>query len=124
MLFRSKENAHIQWVTYTEAEFNKALLSGKPIVIDFTADWCIPCHELDHKTFSNTEVIKLAGNLVTIKVDLTNSNPQSKKIKKEFNIRGVPTILFFDSKGKQINKLRVSGFIEPEKLAERMKKLK
>lgn len=123
-IFESKEGSHIQWVTYTEAELSKAKLSGKPIMIDFTAAWCIPCHELEHKTFSNPEVMILAREMIAIRVDLTNSNPRSKKIKKEFNIRGVPTILFFNSKGEQVNNLRITGFIEPEKLVEKIKRLK
>ncbi|MCD6379005.1 protein-disulfide reductase DsbD [bacterium] len=122
-IIETQEGSHIQWVTYTEAEFDKAKLSGKPIMMDFTADWCIPCHELDHKTFSNPEVMNLARDLITIKVELTNSNANSEKIKKEFNIKGVPTILFFDSKGNQISKLRISGFIKPERLIEKIKKL-
>ncbi len=123
-IFEAKEGSHIQWATYTEAELSKARLSGKPIMIDFTAAWCIPCHKLEHKTFSNPEIMILARELITIRVDLTNSNIRSEKIKKEFKIRGVPTILFFNSKGEQIDNLRISGFIEPEKLAEKIKKLK
>jgi len=123
-IFEAKKGSHIQWITYTEAEFSKARLSGKPIMMDFTASWCIPCHELEHKTFSNPEVMILAREMIAIRVDITNSDARNKKIKKEFNIRGVPTILFFNSKGEQVNNLRITGFIEPEKLAEKIKRLK
>ncbi|MDZ7859355.1 MAG: protein-disulfide reductase DsbD [Candidatus Krumholzibacteriota bacterium] len=123
VIFKADQDSKIKWIEYTSAEFEKAKRSGNPVMLDFSADWCIPCHELDDKTFSDPLVSNLSKNMVTIKVDLTKSDSRSEKIKKEFNIKGVPTIVFFNSKGEQINKLRVTGFIEPEELAERLRLL-
>ncbi|HMA76883.1 MAG TPA: protein-disulfide reductase DsbD [Candidatus Krumholzibacteriaceae bacterium] len=123
-IFEADRESKIEWIEYTSAELEKAKRSGKPIMIDFSADWCIPCHELDDKTFSDPLVENLAEKMVTIRVDLTKSDPRSEKIKKEFKIKGVPTILFFNSEGEQITGLRVTGFIEPEELAGRIRQLK
>ncbi|GAB6282851.1 MAG: protein-disulfide reductase DsbD [Ignavibacterium sp.] len=108
-----KENPSIEWKKFGEQEYNKALNQNEKIIIDFYADWCIPCKELDAITFSNSEVINKTKDFTLLKVDMTKSiSPEVEKLKQKFSIVGVPTVLIVDSSGKE--KKRITGFIEPE----------
>jgi thiol:disulfide interchange protein DsbD len=113
----------IEWEPFTEERLAAALGSGTPVLIDFSADWCIPCHELDHKTFSDTSVIALSGGVTPLKVDLTRPGEFEKELKKRFNIRGVPTIIFIDGSGREIEEIRVTGFVMPEEFVSRLERI-
>ena len=111
----------IEWEPFTEERLASALKEGTPVLIDFSADWCIPCHELDHKTFSDAKVIALSGHVVSLRVDLTRQGDYENGIKKRFNIRGVPTIIFID--GTEVEELRVTGFLGPEEFISRLERI-
>ena len=84
-----------------------------PVIIDFYADWCIPCKELDAATFSNEKVIEEADQFHTFKADMTKSlSPEVEKLKEKYNIIGVPTVLIINSEGKEVK--RITGFIEAD----------
>lgn len=102
----------IQWFTYSEERLIEASQSNKPVMIDFYADWCIPCKELDKFTFSAPQVIEKSKKFIMLKVDLTKGNDH---IRKKFNIKGVPTLVFLKSNGNELKNLRITGFIESEK---------
>jgi thiol:disulfide interchange protein DsbD len=111
------------WQPYQENIYNTAVESGKPIIIDFSADWCIPCKEIDKLTFTDPGVIGLAGQFNLLKVDLTSSaSSEVIQLKEQFNIKGVPTILFIDRKGREITALRTLGFEKPEFFITKMNK--
>ncbi len=113
----------IAWEIFTDERLAGATEAGKPVLIDFMADWCIPCHELDHKTFSADEVIALSEKTLPLQVDLTAIGKNESEIKKRFNVRGVPTIIFIDGSGKERTELRVTGFVDAEEFAKRLKSL-
>ncbi|MFO7915769.1 MAG: cytochrome c biogenesis protein CcdA [Candidatus Krumholzibacteriales bacterium] len=122
LLFDSPETSGgIEWVPFSRERLADAIDEGKPVLIEFSADWCIPCHELERETFSHSEIIRLSRKFVTMKVDLTTPGGRADRIKREFNIRGVPTIVFYNSKGLLVRKARVTGFVNHEQLAERMR---
>jgi thiol:disulfide interchange protein DsbD len=117
----------IPWMPYSEEKLAEASGAGKPVMIDFTADWCVPCHELEHRTFSDPGVIELAGRFIPLRVDMTRIGEQEKLIKKKFRIQGVPIIVFLDGTGAEREDLRVAGFVEPErfrKILERMSEVR
>jgi thiol:disulfide interchange protein DsbD len=123
-LLRSRERqAGIEWIPFSMEQLDAATREGKPVMIDFSADWCIPCRELDHKTFSDPAVIALAENVVNFRADLTRSDKAQKQLKKHFNILGVPTILFIDTSGMELRELRVTGFAGPKEIERRLKSL-
>lgn len=120
---RTVDRPGIDWTPYTAELFESASADGSPVMIDFSADWCIPCHELELLTFSDPAVIAISKNLTTLQADLTRSGETEKKIKEDFGIRGVPTIIFFDRGGKEVEGTRITGFVGPEILLEKMKKV-
>ena len=82
------------------------------MVIDFYADWCIPCKELDALTFSDERVIKEMGRFTNYKVDMTKMTPENEDLRKRFNVIGMPTVLIIDSQGKELN--RITGFVNAD----------
>ncbi|MBU1873610.1 thioredoxin family protein, partial [bacterium] len=111
------------WRPYQEDIYSTAIKSGKPIIIDFYADWCIPCKEMDKITFTDPGVIKLSDQFNLLKVDLTSAaSPEVIRLKDQFDIKGVPSILFIDKKGNEIFELRIPGFEKPELFLVKMNK--
>ena len=110
----------VSWERFSEARIAEAAKSGRPVMMDFYADWCIPCLELDRKTFTDPSVIAETGDFVRLKVDLTHfDSPESEALRKKFNIAGVPTIVFLDGKGAEVSGSRVIGYLPPQEFVER-----
>ncbi len=104
------EKKSLDWEYYSEQNYEAALSNNEKIIIDFYADWCIPCKELDALTFSNEEVIKASQNFKSFKVDMTKTlSEETEIIRKKFEIRGMPTVLIIDSKGNEVE--RITGFL-------------
>jgi len=118
------ETAELSWIPYEEGILERQIESGKPALVDFSADWCIPCKELDHYTFSDPRFVDLSKELFLVKVDLTSfSSPQSVAIRERFGIKGVPTVLFLDGGGEEIGDLRFVGFIDADALMAKLERL-
>jgi thioredoxin:protein disulfide reductase len=119
-----RADAGIAWIPYAETALAEAAEDGKPVVIDFSADWCLPCKELEHKTFNTPEVIDAAEGFVPLKADLTqHGSPEVRALRRKFDIRGVPTIVFIDAAGRERANLRAVEFIDKEEFLSRLSKL-
>lgn len=107
----------LPWEMYAPAQLAVAKTAGQPVIMDFYADWCIPCHELDRFTFSNTRVQQELARFKRLKVDMTHPDAEeTQKLIEQFDIQGVPTILFLSPGGQELKDARVSGFIEAKDL--------
>jgi thioredoxin:protein disulfide reductase len=102
----------ILWDPYSDTAL--ADISNKRgIIIDFYADWCIPCKELDALTFSDPRVIELSKEFVTFKADMTRSvSPEVELLRDKFRIIGVPTVLILDTDGNELK--RITGFVNAD----------
>ncbi len=111
----------VDWESYSPQKLEQARLANKPVIMDFYADWCIPCLELDRLTFTDSKVIAATEDFVKLKVDLTHFNSsESEALRQQFNISGVPTIVFLGRDGEEVPGTRVVGYLPPEKFIERM----
>ncbi len=108
-----KETASIAWQHYDNKILTAGIGEKRGVIIDFYADWCIPCHELDAATFSDQKVIAEAKNFHTLKADMTKSlSPDVEALREKYKIRGVPTVLILDSKGNEAK--RITGFVSAD----------
>lgn len=112
------------WLPYSEEYFFKASSQSKPIILDFYADWCAACHELDKYVFSSSEFKNATKEVVLLKFDATKDSDLLAELKKKFQIKGLPTILFFDSKGQWLEKLTLTEFEKKELFLKRLQGLK
>jgi len=116
----------IEWQPFSEAALAEARAEGRGVVIDVFADWCVPCKELDHITFTDSDVKQEAEKFVRLKLDLTaaDSGTEAGRAKEKFAIRGVPTVMFLDGTGSEVSELRLEGFEKPEMFLSRLQKVK
>jgi len=93
------------------AELEAALqTAGKPVMLDFYADWCVSCKEMEAFTFTDAQVKARLQGLLLLQADVTANSPEDKAMLKRFSLFGPPGIIFFDRQGKEIPGLRVVGF--------------
>ncbi len=88
--------------------------AGKPVMLDFYADWCVSCKEMERFTFSDARVQQKLADTLLLQVDVTANNDDDKALLKRFNLFGRPGSIFFDRAGNEINGLRVVGFQNAE----------
>lgn len=113
----------VEWLPYSEENLKKAQTENKPVLIDFFAEWCAACHELKEKTFSRTEFKELAQGFVLLMVDATEDKPEVQKILKQYDVKGLPTVIFINKKGDVLNDLTFTQFLPWEKVQPRMQKV-
>jgi thiol:disulfide interchange protein DsbD len=100
------------------AELDEALkTTNRPVVVDFYADWCVSCKEMEHLTFSDPSVRARMGGALLLQADVTENTADDKALMKRFGLFGPPGILFFDTNGQEHTQARVIGFLPPQRFA-------
>jgi thiol:disulfide interchange protein DsbD len=112
----------LNWQPYSAAAIAQAAKDGRPVIIDFWAEWCAACHELEENTFTDPRVRAMAGNFVLLKFDATKESPELKELKKKYAIQGLPTVIFYNPKGVWIDALTLTQFEKADKFLERLEK--
>lgn len=121
-LWPVKESS-LNWQKFDQVLFKEAKANNEKIIIDFSAEWCVPCRELDAQTFSNAKVIEAGKDFKAFKADMTKSDSEeTEKLRQEFKVIGVPTVLIIDSKGNEVH--RLTGFVNAEEFLKLMDKAK
>lgn len=110
-----KSEAELQQVL---AENNKSL-----VMLDLYADWCVACKEFEKETFSDPSVQKAFGDMLLLQVDMTKNSEENRALMTKYKVLGLPTILFFNQDGKEIEGSRVSGFMPPVEFLQWIEKI-
>jgi thioredoxin:protein disulfide reductase len=100
MLSPAKPPAQLDFDPYNGAVLERARAENKPVVIDFSAAWCVPCREMARTTFRDPAVIVAASHFVRLKADMTDRNSRNTRLALQYAIRGVPTTVFIDKHGR------------------------
>lgn len=92
-------------------ELQLAAAAGKPVMLDFYADWCVSCKEMERYTFSDPRVQRSLADVVLLQADVTANDAQDQALLKHFGLFGPPSILFFDRQGTEQARYRLVGFL-------------
>ena len=114
----------MDWEAYSETALKQAQSQGKPVVIDFYADWCPPCHRMDRFVFSKESVAQAADDMVTLRVDATDRRAKStQKTLNRHNVEALPTLLFLGDNGRERRDLRLVGFQPARRVIDHLRAL-
>lgn len=113
----------ISWVEYDEAVIAGAAKDGVPLILDFYADWCTPCREMDKQVLSDPEIVRLSQNLIAMRLDLTQRHENQDELLKQYKVRGVPTVIFINRDGIEEEGLRIEALVSRAEFLDRMKRL-
>jgi thiol:disulfide interchange protein DsbD len=101
----------------------QAKAEKKLVLLDFYADWCISCKEMEVNTFANSEVNQELQKFVLLQADVTKNSAENQALLKRFNLYGPPGILIFDLNSEELKERRVIGYMPPQRFVERLKKV-
>jgi len=99
----------VKSVAELDAEVRNASAAGKPVMLDFYAEWCVSCKEMEHLTFADARVRSALADVVLLQADVTANNADDQALLKRFGLFGPPGTIFFDTQGREVQ-ARVIGF--------------
>lgn len=112
----------VKTVADVRSELRDAALEGRPVMLDFYADWCVVCQELEEYTFRDPAVHRALADFVVLKADVTANDAADRELLQQYELFGPPAMLFF-SDGEEVRPLRLVGFIDAEDFVEHIGKM-
>ena len=122
----NKAVSHVEFKQIkSEAELQQALAENNKslVMLDLYADWCVACKEFEKETFSDPSVQKAFGDMLLLQVDMTKNSEENRALMTKYKVLGLPTILFFNQNGKEIEGSRVNGFMPPVEFLQWIEKI-
>ena len=122
----NKAVSHVEFKKVkSEAELQQALAENNKslVMLDLYADWCVACKEFEKETFSDPSVQKAFGDMLLLQVDMTKNSEENRALMTKYKVLGLPTILFFNRDGKEIEGSRVNGFMPPVEFLQWIEKI-
>ncbi|MBI5545147.1 MAG: thioredoxin family protein [Deltaproteobacteria bacterium] len=111
------------WLQSEEAAIAQAQTFKKPVLIDFFAEWCSACKELDHFVYTDDYFLSEAKRWVLVKIDGTEETPALEALYKKYKVDGLPTVILIDSQGKVHQGLTIKGYLPPPQFVDLMKQI-
>jgi thiol:disulfide interchange protein DsbD len=111
------EFKRIKTVADLQREVTSASNSGRSVMLDFYADWCVSCKEMEHNTFTESEVHSALANTTLLQADVTANDDEDRALLQHFGIFGPPTIAFYGADGMERRNFRVVGFMKAAEFA-------
>jgi thiol:disulfide interchange protein DsbD len=120
---RAEGGSPVRWASYSPSALEAAKSASRPVIIDFFADWCVPCKRLDEETFTDPRVAEQFKSFVPVKANMTrDDDPQVAALRRQFEIHGVPVVVFLGPNGQERRELRQNEWVPPGEFLELMKK--
>ncbi len=116
------EFQQIKGVDGLNAALAEAKAQNKPVMLDFYADWCVSCKEMEMLTFSDPAVQKALAGVVLLQADVTPNDEEDRALYKHFGIIGPPSIMFFDRNGNELKNFRVVGYKKAKQFAQHIER--
>jgi len=104
----------IRWQPFDLHSVDEAKQAGRPSLVDFMAEWCIPCHEMERTTYLDPAVRMEAERFQMFKADITHEGDATADVVDRYDVHGVPTMILFDSAGAEVR--RLVGYVGPEEM--------
>lgn len=117
----SIEFIKVSTVTDLEQQLSAAKLAGKPVMLDYYADWCVACKEFEKYTFHAADVEAKLQDFVLLQADVTKNEMTDIALLQKLNVLGLPTIEFWDANGEHIVNARITGFMDAPNFLEHLK---
>jgi thiol:disulfide interchange protein DsbD len=113
----------VETVAQLDAALAEARTAGQPVMLDFTAEWCISCKEMEEYTFQDAGVIGALEPFMLLRADVTDNNDDDQALLQRIRSFGPPTIAFFDRSGFERTNYKLVGFVPAEKFSEHVRDL-
>lgn len=114
LISHGNSTSTIAWQTDEAAALLLAKQTGKPVLIDFGAEWCGACHEIDAEVFSNPVVQERLKAFIALRLDVTSESPENLKTLQKYGVLSLPAILFLDKNGTLLEKPRINGALSAD----------
>ncbi|MBU1107605.1 MAG: protein-disulfide reductase DsbD [Candidatus Riflebacteria bacterium] len=115
------DQAEIFWQHDLKRALAESAQTGKTVFVDFRAEWCSVCKDLELNVFPHATIGPLLKRIITVKIDATSPDDEVNTILKQYGIVGLPTMLFIGPDGKEMQNMRVVGYISPDQLEKKIR---
>ncbi|MBU6281244.1 thioredoxin family protein [bacterium] len=117
----SRPDSPIRWEPLGVDSLERAIASRRPAILEFGADWCLPCGLMERTTFVDADVARESGRFTMLAADVTESSPENEALLARFGVLGVPTVIFFGADGVEVD--RTVGYVDAVRFADLMRKV-
>ena len=121
-LLGAETRSPIPWMPFSDQALADALADGRPVFIDFEAEWCLPCREMDRTTFRDAEVVRALSDVAALRVDVTSGDEHADALMQRFRVVGVPTYVLLGADG--VERRRFVGFVDAAEMRSALAELR